>query len=118
MGVMDKSGTVYGLIDPECKELFYVGCTSQTPAKRLHGHVSAKAGTYSGNGARVKAYLARMHRRGYKPEMVILEHTTDAAQSWNLRIWESVHGWYGNLILQWNLRAYGRESTGSVLWFL
>jgi len=114
MGVMDKSGTVYGLIDPECKELFYVGCTSQTPAKRLHGHVSAKAGTYSGNGARVKAYLACIDvATSLKWSSLSIRPTQH-----NRGILESgtVHGWYGSNLAMESTSV--RAGLQGLLWFL
>lgn len=70
MGLIGKKGTVYGLIDPECKELFYIGCTVN-PASRLSSHVNAP--THGHYPARMLAYLRRMRRRGYRPTMVILE---------------------------------------------
>jgi hypothetical protein len=66
---------VYGLVDPECRELFYVGCTVD-PVRRLCEH---RNGPHQENGPWMEAYLLRMKNRGYLPEMVILEQSVERA---------------------------------------
>jgi hypothetical protein len=68
-----EGGTVYGLIDPESRELRYIGKTTETVRKRLYAHLN-EARIGSGNGCKDEKtrWLAGLIERDLEPEVVIL----------------------------------------------
>jgi len=88
--------TVYGLINPLTRDLFYVGCTTN-PTRRMHDHRRHGDGPAK-NGRKIKAYIAAMRESGNLPAMIVLEHTTDATREhawitffWSLGLVNTAH---------------------------
>lgn len=82
--------TVYALIDTRISdvyraEMFYIGCTSQSPATRLMHHIkAARNGARDQNGRAVKVRIREVLDAGMRPALVILERTNDPARE---RVW-------------------------------
>jgi len=64
---------IYGLIDPNGPELYYVGCTAK-PAARLRKH---RTNASRLAGKKLRERIKQIKRAGGLPEMVILEQTDD-----------------------------------------
>lgn len=62
---------IYGLVDSQIKEVFYVGCTTR-PNRRLISHRSLISSLRA-----VKQRVATMQQSGFQPSMVVLEITGD-----------------------------------------
>jgi len=67
---------IYALVDPSSDELFYVGCTTQKPSRRLREHRDLK----HARSSKVKTKVASILRLELVPSMLVLEVTADKAR--------------------------------------
>jgi hypothetical protein len=71
--------TIYGLVDPSVKELFYVGRTTRTIEDRLAAHVQ-KAQRMKYGAHTIRARIRCVLAAGVIPTYVILERTDDPSR--------------------------------------
>lgn len=74
-----KTASIYGLQDPRCGQIRYVGITGNSLKQRLTDHLK-KANASRGYSYPVCCWLRKLGTLGLKPTMVLLEQTTDPAR--------------------------------------
>lgn len=70
LGQHEIPGVVYGLVDPQTKEIRYVGQTTKTLEERLNQHL--KPFNLQENCPK-NIWLKKLLKKGLKPEIVMLE---------------------------------------------
>jgi hypothetical protein len=62
---------IYGLVDPICKELFYIGATRQQVYERVSQHIAAAHSTVHGNSSRrVRVRIRAIRASGARPKII------------------------------------------------
>lgn len=72
---MQKTYTIYKLVDPRDKTIRYVGMTTN-PELRLGQHIYTKQGN-----TKKDAWIKDLRENGYKPQMETIEETTDEKEA-------------------------------------
>lgn len=80
---MQITTTIYGLVDPQTKELRYVGKTIQSPSARYSSHISPKRNKKT----HCEAWIKGLITTGLKPELLVI----DQIQSDNWQPWEQFY---------------------------
>jgi hypothetical protein len=95
---------IYGLVDPNGPELFYVGCTSR-PTARLTKH---RLYYDKDQAKRLKEKIKAIRTSGKLTEMVILERTEDKSRE---NVWIEYFSWLGlvNVVRQPKIAPRGKK---------
>lgn len=76
--VATKPVTIYGLVDPETKELRYIGKTSRNVSRRISAHA---ANARQGKRSHLYNWWRSLVERGSAPEAIIVE-VVDVGKNW------------------------------------